>query len=532
MQLLLTLAVLGSCNAGNPDSFPVCEPAGTGNIGQVGELKKLPSIAALLVFIAHLVANPHYGFYRDELYFIICGFRPDWGYVDQPPLVPLLSAASQIFGPSLVLLRALPALFAAAGVYATCLFVIELGGGTFAQVIAAAITALTPVLAAFGTKVSTDMPGLFLWPMCALLVARIANGASARLWVAVGLALGIAAEAKYTAFLFAAALLAGIALTPLRRILATPWLLAGVAAGTLVALPSLVWQSAHGFPILQMLANQQREVVASHTPIGALLQQILVTNPLMAPIWIVGLVYAFQTSQLRWIGWTYVLVLAVMIGFDARNYYAGDVYPLAIATGALAVERVLRTQTARSAVTGYVAAAALLTIPFVLPILPEDRLAKVVAATKRVVHLRVSPERHPDAALTDNFAGMHGWPRLTATVAEVYRSLPLGDRSRTAILTSNFAEAAALDFYGRAYSLPPAISGNNNYWIWGPRGYDGSIVVEVNGTCGPMFTHARVAVARFHDAWATLSEENTPISICYGLREPLAAYWPHLKRYI
>jgi hypothetical protein len=511
---------------------PVCIPEYTGNIGQVAGVKKLAPIAALFVFLVHLVANPHYGFYRDELYFIVCGFRPDWGYVDQPPLVPLLSAGTQLSGHSLFLLRALPALFAAAGVYVTCLLVAELGGGAFAALLAAAVTALTPVLAAFGTKVSTDMPGLFLWPLSALIVARIANGGSARLWLPAGIILGIGAEAKYTAFLYVGALLAGIALTPLRRILATPWLAAGIAAGALVALPSLIWQSSHALPILQMLANQQRETVVFNTPIGAVLQQILVTNPLMAPIWIAGVVYAFASPRLRWIGWTYVILIAIMIGFDARNYYAGDVYPLAIAAGAIAVERTIRSRGARAAVAGYVAAAAILTIPFVLPILPEEHLAKVVAATKRALPMHVSPERHPDAALTDNFAGMHGWPRLAATVAAVYDSLPRNERSRAALLTQNFAEASALDFYGGAYGLPPAISGNNNYWIWGPRGYDGSVVIEVNGTCGRMFARQRVAVARFVDAWATLSEENVPISICYELREPLAAYWPRLKRFI
>src|SRR5580658_9218110 len=120
-------------------------------------LDRTATIAALATFVLHLVANPHYGFFRDELYFIICGFHPAWGYVDQPPLVPLLAAGSQLFGHSLFALRALPAAFAAGGVYVTCLLVAELGGGTFAAVLASLAFVAAPVLLSFGQKVGPDM---------------------------------------------------------------------------------------------------------------------------------------------------------------------------------------------------------------------------------------------------------------------------------------------------------------------------------------------------------------------------------------
>ena len=105
-------------------------------------VKRIPLVAALATLIVHLIGNPHYGFFRDELYFIICGFHPAWGYVDQPPVVPLLAAATQFFGHSLFAVRALCACFAAASVYTTCLLVIELGGGAFAEGFAALVAAL------------------------------------------------------------------------------------------------------------------------------------------------------------------------------------------------------------------------------------------------------------------------------------------------------------------------------------------------------------------------------------------------------
>lgn len=493
---------------------------------------RIPLIAALLTLAVHLAANPHYGFYRDELYFIVCGFHPAWGYVDQPPLVPLLSAGTQLFGTSLFALRAMAACFAAGGAYVTCLFAAQLGGGRFALVLTAILTACTPVLAAFGTKVSTDMPGLVLWPLAALLIARALTGGDPRAWLGAGLALGFAAEAKFTALIYGAALLAGVALGPQRRTLTARWALAGAAAAILIALPSLAWQAAHGFPIVQMLVNQQRDVLTERGPLQALLQQIVVTNPFLAPFWIAGLAFVFRRSRLRWIGWASVATIAVFVVFHGRNYYAGNVYPPLLAAGAVACERAMRALGKRWLSIAYVAAAALPTIPFILPVLPAAALANVVATARRAVPIRVSPERHSDAAITDNFAGMHGWPQLAATVASVYRSLSPQERAHAAIFAKDFAEASAIDVYGKRYGLPAAISGHNAYWTWGPLGYDGRVLIDVNGTCGAAFARRRVAVARVRDSWASFSERDVPISICYDLREPLSRYWPSVRTYL
>jgi 4-amino-4-deoxy-L-arabinose transferase-like glycosyltransferase len=494
-------------------------------------VKKIPLIAALLTLCIHLVANPHYGFFRDELYFIVCGFRPDWGYVDQPPVVPLLSAGSQLFGTSLFLLRALPALFAAAAVYVTCLFVIEIGGGAFAQIFAALLTAFVPILNAFGTKVSTDMPGLFLWPFIALLVARIINGGSAMNWISAAIAFGIGSEAKYTIFFYGAALLLGLALSPQRRILLSAWLACAIVVGSLIALPSLIWQTVHGWPFIDMIHAQQEGEIVLYTPAGYVVQQVMITNPILAPVWIAGLLYAFVEPKVRWIGWTYVLLVIAMIALHGRNYYPGDAYPPLIATGALVIERCAALRRWRPAIVTVAVAASAATIPFVYPVIAEARLAKLLDAGRRAIPINLAPARTDYSPISQNFADMHGWPELTATVAAVYDSLPPQLRSRAAILTSNYGEAAAIDVYGRRYGLPPAISGHNNYWIWGNRGYDGSIVVEVNGTCGNVFRFSRVA-ARSYSRWAMPVENGIPISICERLREPLETYWPKLRHYM
>ena len=496
-------------------------------------MKRLPLFAALATLVVHLLANAHYGFFRDELYFIICGRRPDFGYVDQPPLVPMLAAGSQLFGASLFALRAVAAIFAAGGVYVTCLIVDEMGGSTFAKVLAAFLVATTPVLAAFGSRLCTDVAGLVFWPLIALSVLRAIRG-DQRSWLVAGVAFGIACEAKYTVIVYVAALLAGFVLAGRGRLLLNRWFAYAVLVGAAIAAPSLVWQKVHGFPILEMVHNQQEFTSLVYSPVGYVLQQILETNPFFAPIWIAGVVCAFLRADLRWIGWTCVLLIGALALMHAKNYYAGNLYPLPIAVAAVLIERRLLRQRLRWGLVIACVFAALPALPLVLPVMRETQLAHVVAVLEPRLNINLASNRGADAALPQDFADMHGWPQIAASVARVYNTIPAKERRRTAILASNWGEASAIDYYGRRYQLPRALSGANNYFLWGPGAFDGSIVIEVNGTCSEphLFTIRHVGVAHVHSRWSMPAETGIPISICERPREPLAAYWPHLKRYI
>jgi 4-amino-4-deoxy-L-arabinose transferase-like glycosyltransferase len=497
-------------------------------------------VAALATFVVHLAANPHYGFFRDELYFIICGFHPAWGYVDQPPLVPLLAAGSQLLGHSLLLLRALPALFAAAGVYCTCRLAAEMGGGVFAAALASLAFFAAPVLESFGMKAGPDMVGLWLWPLCALYVLRIVNGADGRWWVAAGLCAGLSLEAKYSLIFFVIALVVGLLLTPHRRVLFTRWFLAGAAVTLVIALPNFLWQAHYGFPMWELLRNGQNGKNLSASLPLFLLQQIVLTNLLVAPIWIVGLIWAFRVEATRFLGYAYVLLIAMMIALHAKHYYPADVYPILMAAGGVALEGSTRRLPAvRALLAAGTAAAALFFAPFVLPVLSEPAMLGYSDFVSRVLPIKKSTmatERFRTSALPEDWADMHGWPELTAAVAKLYDSLPPSQRAQAAIVASNYGEAAAIDFFGPAYGLPPALSGHNNYWLWGTHGYSGNVIIDVNGDCGQkdfpgLFRQARL-VETLDAPWVISYERNIPISLCVGITQPLSAIWPKLRNYI
>jgi hypothetical protein len=494
--------------------------------------RRLPWIAAGSTLLFHALGNAHYGFFRDELYFIICGRHPDFGYVDQPSLAPLLSAASQAFGQSLFMLRFVAGLCAAAAVYTTCLLVEEIGGGTFAQILASICVALAPVLASFGMKVSTDMLGLPLWVLATLFTAR-ALRRDPRSWIGAGVALGIAFNAKYSVIFFAAALIGGLVVSGEGRKLVDRWFASGAAIGIALALPNVAWQIAHGLPMLELLRNGAAGKNVILSPLQFVLQSILISNPILSLVWIAGVVWAFLNRSLRWIGATFVLLIVVMIALHAKDYYPGDAYPIVFAAGACGIEAwTQRALWTRPLALGVAVACGLILIPFAMPVLPIGTFI----AYQSALHLKPIEREHAAiGVLPPDYADMLGWPEMTDAIAAAYDSVPADERSRVMIYAANYGEAAAFDFFGGARDLPIVTSHHNQYYLWGTRGYSGSdpIVISINVNEGDM-RKSFTSVRHFSDypgvPLAIPLERDDPIYISTGLKLPLAQAWPFTKK--
>ena len=497
--------------------------------------RAVPLIAAAVVVLVHLVGNAHYGFFRDELYFIVCGFHPQWGYVDQPPVVPLLAAATQLGGHSLFLLRAVPALFAGAGVYVTCRLAAEFGGGRFAQAFAAIIFLFTAVLVSFGDKVSPDEVGLWAWPYLALLAVRITMGADRRLWLLAGAVAGAALESKYSVLFFLAALCAGLLATSQRRVL-DRWFAAGCGVAALIALPNFLWQWHYGFPMLELLRNGQHEKNLIAGPVLYLVQQVTITTLFLAPVWVVGLVWLLRAAPFRFVGIAYVILIVEMLVFHGKHYYPANVYPILIAAGATQVERwTTARRVVRFAIVTYALIFGIVFVPFSLPILPEETFLSYEAHIMGAMHITKSvlatEHNREAAALPGDWADMHGWPQFAQTIKSVYDALPPAQRAQAVVVTGNYGEASAIEFFTPDV---PVISGHNQYWLWGTRGYSGNVIIDVPGDCGGdthLFKSAQLAT-RFNAPYTIGWETNIPIMVCRGIREPLSEIWPKIKRYI
>jgi hypothetical protein len=498
-------------------------------------MNRVAWLAAAVVFAVHALGNAHYGFFRDELYFIICGMHPQWGYVDQPPVVPLLAAATQLFGHSLFLLRIVPALFAAAGVYVTCLLVAEFGGGVFGQVIASLAFLFAGVLLSFGQKVGPDEVGLLTWPALALVIVRIVRGADPRLWLLAGAIAGVSIESKYSILFFIAALFVGLLATPERRVMASRWFAGGCAIALILALPNFLWQAHYGFPMLELLQAGQNGKNIVVGPLLYIVQEVLITNLFLFPIWVIGLAGLLTTGPYRFLGYAYILLIAEMMVFHGKHYYPADVYPILMAAGGVQIEAwTARRVPVRVALIAYVLAFGPVFVPYSLPILSEPAFIAYQRRLGDILHIpksTLATEHGREAsALPGDWADMHGWPQLAQTVQRIYDGLPSGQRSVAVVVTSNYGEAAAIEFFAPGV---PVISYHNQYWLWGTRGYSGDVIIDVNGDCGARYHAFRSAAlaATFNAPYTIAWETDVPIMLCRGPRISLSSLWPRLKKY-
>ncbi len=496
----------------------------------------LAAAAGVLTFVLHIAASGGYGYQRDELYFVSCARHLAWGYVDQPPLIALIARIElTLFGDSLPALRLLPALAGAVTVVLAGRLARSLGGGLLAQGLAMLALALAPFYLAVGNLLTMNAFEPLLWMGAAWLLVQAEERDRLALWAALGLVVGLGLNNKYSMFFFLSCALVAIALTPSRRIFRRPGFYLAAALAALLVAPSLLWQNAHGWPQLEVLRHAASEKNVVVGPVDFYLQQILMMNPLAAPIWIAGLVYLLfspQTRRWRWYGCTYFILSVLYLALGAKVYYLAPIYPVLVAAGAVPIEHALRNlRWARIAypIALFTLGAAIAPIAF--PILPMP----TYLAYQKLFDVRgIKMERHPVGRVPQHFADMLGWDTLVRTMAQVYDGLPPSQQREAAILTGNYGQASAIDFFGPHYHLPPAISGHNNYYIYGPRGASGQVVLAIGVEPSLLRTEFRsvVRAGTFHDDFLLPDQSTLPIYLCTQPITSMADWWPNVRRYI
>jgi hypothetical protein len=484
--------------------------------------------------VLHLLANGHYGFFRDELYFIVCGDRPDWGYVDQPPIVPLLASWSHaIFGDFLLGFRLLPALVMSATVALTAEFAGEIGGGRFAQWLAGLCVLLGPIFLIQGVLFSTDMFQALTWLALAWVLVRVERTGDERWWLLFGAIAGFSLDTKYLIAFYLAAVAVGLLVTPLRASLRRPWVYLGAVLAALMVLPNVLWQQAHGWPFVELgRAAAGGKNIEMSLP-AFFLQQVVVTGPWAAIVWACGLWAGLVRPRLavsRAIAIAWLVLLMVFDASHGKAYYASAIYPALLAFGAVQIAEWLVSAKARGAALAGVGLLGALAAPMTLPILPVDAFIRYERA---IGFMPSAGERQTLGELPQYYADMFGWPAMAEKVAAVYRSLPAQDRKNAVFYGENYGEAAAIDVFGRRLGLPPAIGGHNNYYLWGPRGHDGSVVIIIGGDpnhYADLFRSLEIA-GRITAPYAMPYETGQPIYVLRGMKVPLPVYWPQAKRY-
>ena len=500
----------------------------------MNKLARIVVALAALTLALHLYAGRHYGFFVDELYYLACSQHLAWGYVDQAPLIAIVTKTARVLlGDSLGAIRFFPALAGAGQVLLAGMIARELGGGRFAQGLAALCTLLAPGFLALDNLLTMNAFEPLFWMGCAYLVIRIIRTGDDRLWLGFGALAGLGLLNKHSMLIFGFALVAGLLVTPQRKHLASRWFWAGGGIAFAIFLPNLLWNIQHHFPFLELQENIRRDARnVSLSFAGFWGQEVLSMLPLTAPIWIAGiwsLLFRRDFREFRGLGWAWLIAAALIEVLNPRIYYLFPAFPLLFAAGGVAWERQVSRAWIRAAYVAAMVVMAALIAPTVIPVLPPETYIRYAEAT----HLQQPRvENHELGPLPQLFADQFGWEEMTALVARAYWALPPDVRSRTGIFGQNYGQAGAIDFFGPKYGLPRAISGHQNYFLWGPRGYTGeSLIVMGDRRSRLEERFASVELVGHAEHPYSMPYEHIDIWYCRGLKAPLAEVWPKLKNW-
>jgi len=498
---------------------------------------------ALAEFALHLYFNNRYGYFRDEFNYMSCGDRLQWGYVDQPPLIPfLIHVCRAVLGDSLRSIRFIPALASSLLVVQTAAITRELGGRRFAVLLAAICTVVAPQYLSNGSLLGTNSLEPNLWMGCAYFAILAIRRENPKYWLWFGVLAGIGLEEKYTIALFGFGIVLGLLFTAQRHFLREKWFWLGGLAAFIIFLPNVLWNLHYHWPFLQLMHNIRadgRDVVLG--PIDYFLQQLLLVNPLTVLVWLPGLFALLFWNRLRpyrLLGWCYLACYSVLFALHGKNYYLSPVYPMLISAGAVWIESTLdrpeqnrpRLQWLKPVAVSVLLANGAILAPVVIPVFSPESFLDY--AKHLPVKLPVMEHSHR-AALPQWYADQFGWKQIADVAALAWNRIPVNQRSDCAIFAQNYGQAGATEFFYRSQGLPPVLSGDRTYWLWGPGRYSGKCVIVLGDRrerLEQLFSEVDYVGTSAEDPWA--AETGIAAFICRGPKfGNLEDLWPQLKHW-
>jgi len=510
--------------------------AGITTLYRRADLAPAVLIIAGISFLAHVLVGDNYGYFRDELYVMAMSQHPAFGYVDVPPLVPWITLIPRFLtGNALWAIHVISALVCAGTIILTGLMARLLGGSRWAQGLAALASATALILLGNGAIYSYDVFDVFWWTLAATILIALLRDERPRRWLAFGLVAGLGLLTKETILFWGFALVIGLGLSPQRRLLFTRWTLFGGLIAFALVSPFLIWNAFNGWATFQYWAGYSQNHSAGGSPLAFLINQILIMNPFSVFLWVAGLWYFFSARGRRYrvFAWAYLILLALFIVIQGKSYFLAPAYPPLFAGGAMLFgEWRVRFRRWVAVYPVVLAMIGVLLAPAAMPVLPPSVYAHIYGPSGNSGSQQESGDVYSlPQALADRF----GWEEQVALIAQVYHSLPPQEQRVACIFTSNYGEASALVQFGGRYHLPEPISGHNAFYLWGPQGCTGQVVITINippQDAARGFSSVTLAARTSCDACVDF-ENHAPILILRQpkAKVPFAVLWAQAKHY-
>lgn len=504
-------------------------------------------IISAIFIIVHFLSNAGggYGIFRDEYYYLACSYRPDFGYVDQPPLSILILALNRIlFGDSLFAIRLLPTFAGAATVFLCGVICRETGGGRTAQSLAAVCIALAPVYNVLSGFYSMNAFDIFFWAVCFYYLVKIFKGGDKKLWLRFGVAAGLALQNKYSLLFMLAGLIPGMLITKHRKHFMSKWFWAGAGIAILIFLPNIIWLAANDWATVEFMQNATLYKNQPVQSVVFLIGQAIIHLHLAFPVWLAGLLWiVFYRNGRKYLPLfiSFIVMLTIFLLRNGKIYYMSPFYIFLFAAGASAIESFFFKRNLLILNRVYIVIiviSGLLLLPMSVPTLNLQDYIKYSAVLEKTGLFEGFI--YKDGRMPQFYGDRFGWQNMVSKVSRVYRKLTPEEREKCYIITGNYGEAGALEYYSEKLSLPPVISGHNNYWLWGYGDFTGDVAIVImhesrRGMLDEVFEDCRI-IARNDCRYAESEERGVPVFLCKNLKPEYRKYldtlWKQIKSFI
>lgn len=478
------------------------------------------SLAYFIVLFLSSFTNG-YGYFIDEFYYIACANNPAAGYVDHPPLAPLiLNVFTFVFGDSVYSIRFLASLASAGTVFMSGLLAKKLGGGKISQIIAALCVTASPVFPVFGGFYSMNVFEPLLCSFVFYYLAKMILENERKYWIHLGVIFGLLMMNKHTAALCILFVVLSLLFTEQRKLLVSKYFLYSAFIAFLIFLPNVIWQILNGFPSLEFyIANVTgKNVAVSYTEFVKM--QILTYNPFLAPLFLAA-AYSliFKNRNFRIFGMIFLFTFVFfLITGNSRFDRTAFSYLCVIPAGAVLIENFVKKYKAwwiYPAAGFFVFAYALVAVPIFLPYLNYRNTAELTS----LAGLNTEIEKGNRPLIAQTIADRIGWVEKVDMVGKVYLSLSEEERKNTLIAATNYGAAGALELYGKKYGFTNVVSGHNNYYLWSKKRLNGNILLQLSDTGSynglkDSFGYVEKTDVIFDNIYCTPHERNLTVFIC------------------
>ncbi len=420
----------------------------------------------LLVFVVlkmvaqYLVVNPVYELQRDEYLYLDQANHLAMGYASVPPLTSWISLIIQALGNGIFWVRFFPALSGAATMVMVWLTINELGGTIRAQVLAGCALLFSALLR-LNILFQPNSFDILAWTTIFYFLIKYIHTLQNRwlFWFAV--AVGVGFLNKYNVVFLVAGLLPAMVISSYRKLFVNRYFYYAIALALLIILPNLIWQVQHNYPVVHHMKELNDHILANGDRKAFLFTQLLFfigSDPVILAAFVAFAVYK-PFRQYRIIGCTYLFTMLIFTWLRAKDYYAFGLYPVLLAFGPVYIERICATGWKRYIVPALVALNLILFFPLVqavFPVLAPGDIEKKGEKFKALGLLRW--EDGKDHPIPEDFADMLGWKEMADKTLAVYKQLPDSEKTRTLVLTDNYGEAGAINYFNRG-QMPPGAPG-------------------------------------------------------------------------